>query len=142
MNIRFAEESDLEALMVFCRRCFPFRVPEDEARDSFMNQLRYGTVILAIDEGVRGVLAGETRWSQPFQQKMATERVFLVDPEYRNRGAGKALVGMFEAWARAHGAKEVVLGTSQYGGPDPLAEAKKLETMGYSLLGYFVRKEL
>ena len=75
-----------------------------------------GECIVATIDGVRiGFLRFSFMWSKvPFVD------LIFVEPEYRNRGAGRAMVDLLQAKARADG-RSMIMSSSQSDEPEPQA---------------------
>jgi aminoglycoside 6'-N-acetyltransferase I len=63
---------------------------------------------------------------------------WYVDPDWRGRGVGRALVGRAEAWARAAGCREMASDTTPFYPLSPAAH----EALGYEEVERYFRKDL
>ena len=95
MNIRFAEESDIETLSIYDKH---IRVTELKSAVSL------GRVIVAEDNGT---FIGYLRWNLFWDNTPFMNLLFLPE-EYRSSGYGKAIVSYWESVMQEEGYKLVM----------------------------------
>lgn len=74
------------------------------------------------------------------RQKLARDMGWWVKPEKRGTGAAILLLRSFEGWARAQGARKVMIG--QTGVIDIEKTTRLFEHCGYTVIGYNTVKDL
>lgn len=90
--------------------------------------------------GLCGLIEVSIRESAPgcHTDRIGYLEAWYVDPEWRGRGVGRALVARAEQWARAAGCKEMASDTTPFYPNSPAAHA----ALGYGEVERFFRKEL
>ncbi|MGH8897527.1 MAG: GNAT family N-acetyltransferase [Egibacteraceae bacterium] len=92
-------------------------------------ELNVGFLIVAKDAGVPvGAISAYIVPNDLNGSMLAQESWWFVKPEYRGRGVGRALIELFERYARSRGATRVSLGALLH--LKPVSEL--LTTMGYA----------
>jgi ribosomal protein S18 acetylase RimI-like enzyme len=105
MTFRDIQTGDEESVVTLWQRCALTRDWNDPYRDiAFARQGETSTVLVGIAEGrlVASVMAGH-------DGHRGVLYYLAVDPDYQNRGFGKAAAAAAEAWLRARGVWKINL---------------------------------
>ena len=135
--IRPATPRDLVALLRMRRALWPEDADsqEEDLQDFFAGRSRQALAQLLADEG--GEAVGFVELSiRAYAEDCKTDRVaflegWFVEPAWRRRGIGRALVAAAEAWGRAQGCSEFASDTKA----DNLASAAAHLALGFEDAG-------
>lgn len=146
MNIKIASTEDQDKIVnisyAWCS-AMKYVVDKEKIQNEINNYLNNGVVIyIEEDNKILGLIAGKI-W-QPFwvQDVVASQQFFFVHPNYRNKGYSKILEASFRAWAKSKNCTHVILTPSNYGSDNMEESRHKLESLGYKLHGYQLRREI
>jgi len=92
------------------------------------------------DRRVIGMFAGYLTEYFFCREKIACDLVLYVEPESRGSSAAARLVVAFRAWARAHGAREICLATSN--GVQADATGRFYQTLGLTKTGGIFKERI
>ena len=112
-NVRLLKERDLNEWFQLRKRLWDATLDEDH-RSEMLDILDHPeTELILVAESADGKLIGFLEASiRPFVEDCCTDNVgylegWFVDPEFRRRGIGRALVAEAEKWARRQGCVEM-----------------------------------
>jgi aminoglycoside 6'-N-acetyltransferase I len=111
--VRPVEEKDLSEWFRLRRQLWDATTDEDHKAEMIDILDHADTQLVVVADAGEGRLAGFLEASlRPFVEDCETDNVgylegWYVDPEYRKRGIGRALVTAAEEWARSRGATEM-----------------------------------
>lgn len=126
----------------FCADCVKDSSPENFGLKLDMDEIT-GTIIQYVGDKDKiclvaylgkeavGIFMGNIT-KLPFTKvREAGNYFFRVEPEYRGKGVGTALLAEFEGWAKKEGADIISLGIHEYGTLNYDGSVKALGKMGY-----------
>jgi aminoglycoside 6'-N-acetyltransferase I len=150
MNIRPVKFSDAEEWLRFRMTLWPDSDPKKEAEEiayffsdpphSILPMLHAAFACPRPDSGLCGVVEVSIRTSSPGCQ---TDRIgyleaWYVDPDWRGKGIGRALVEKAEEWAISKGCREMASDTTPFYPLSPAAHA----ALGYQEVERYFRKDI
>jgi len=144
--VRPVAENDLAEWFRLRQKLWDATSEEDHKAEMLDIVEHTDTQLVVVADAGNGNLAGFLEASiRPFVEDCETDNVgylegWFVDPEYRRRGIGRALVTSAEQWAKAHGVTEMA-SDAEIGNEESLSAHVKL---GYEETSRLVhlRKEL
>ena len=111
--VRQIEEHDLQEWFRLRRKLWDATSDEDHKAEMLDILDHSDTQLVVVADSGNGRLGGFLEASiRPFVEDCESENVgylegWFVDPEFRRRGLGRALVAAAESWARSRGATEM-----------------------------------
>jgi len=120
-----------------------YDVGEKEILDDLARTQEKGVVLMAIKANeVVGMMTGLVSYHFWTKEHTAHEHWLFVDPKHRESGVASMMLFYFVEWARAGKCQSVILSPNKFGSRTPEKSRQRLETMGFELHGYTLRKEL
>jgi GNAT superfamily N-acetyltransferase len=112
--IRDVEDGDADAIARLCSQLgYPLEAPDIPGRlHRFSTDSNAGAFVGMRDGDVIGLVTVHLRYTLNHEAPIAQLSLLIVDKAVRTRGVGRALVTAVEQWAKARGAKKVVVTTA------------------------------
>jgi GNAT superfamily N-acetyltransferase len=140
MIIRSAHSADVEALAnLMTELGYPTSSEQMRRRfEAISDDPSYATLVAEREGEVLAMVGLRFERSYGSDDSCAWMRAFVVGPEHRGKGVGRALISVAEDWARRRGARDVMLAAHKR-----RTDAHRFYlSMGYELTGYRFYKAL
>ncbi|WP_283136980.1 GNAT family N-acetyltransferase [Rhizohabitans arisaemae] len=115
LKLRRAERTDAEAVFALTRGFSvsfkPERASFDVSFPHLLNDENAFLIVASTDDRVCGYLLGFVHVTLFANGRVAWVEEVMIDPGFRRRGMGRALLDEFEGWANSRNARFVALAT-------------------------------